>query len=253
MDTSEMPEALSDPTMVSVTESPEVAEDIADENVAAVAVVGAVEECSGVHARGVSWPVTHRLSLAVAPCPPGWTGMATWPCTDNATFHAHGPDLSKCVSAWAQVVFSVAADPRSSAVQVLKQLAHDLTAQRMLLGGDLRLLTDAVSALAIRASAEMKSVPSSAHRHAVANEILEALVRTVSAMLDPNVTATAWKDLDQSERRHLVVKLAQAVVGAAELLEDEQILKTQVEFVAQNLCKRLVRLITHLEIRWGKI
>lgn len=194
--------------------------------------------CPPAKARGLFWNWTRGGESAIQQCPGGATGLAQWYCFAVPTLHRPPyPDLSECRSVWLTSL-----DTRINQDDALTGVANDLsqvTSSKTLYGGDMMTTTEMMKKLAKKMSNNIQTYPDQRQREAIVTELLHAVLRTGSNLLDIS-QLSSWHDLFFKEQMVVATSFLIGIEENSFLLADTVIYKKTITHKERNI---------HLNIR----
>lgn len=174
------------------------------------------------------------------PCPGGTTGFAKWRCvkTDGEThWSPESPDLSECRSVWLTSL--------EQRVQVVKEpllfITNDLaqvTSSKRLYGGDMMITTKIIQKMIAKMNMDISTIPDPRQREAIVTDMLNAVVKTGSNLLDVS-QHPSWKDLSHKEQMRVATSLLIGLEENAFLLADTVMREKTINQHVKNISKLL--------------
>jgi len=186
--------------------------------------------------RTIDWPRTLAGKTAAIPCPLSTQGMATWECSEAGKWSSPRPDLSNCRSLWLSKIHEQLRSPLPP-VHLAKETAHYANSNA-LFGGDISALLSAMGALAEKMEFSLSDMPTDLQKEAVVVEIVQALMKSGSLMMEPR-NRPAWMDLSEDELSRTVTTLARTLKASGLLLPKAAKENQEITVSSPNICKLL--------------
>ncbi|XP_022914827.1 latrophilin Cirl isoform X4 [Onthophagus taurus] len=192
--------------------------------------------CGPVTMRSIYWNWTLSGEQNLQPCPGGTTGFAKWKCSKidgESKWVPESPDLSECRSLWLTSLEQRVQVMKDSLLLITNDLAQ-VTSSKTLYGGDMMITTKIIQKMTAKMARDIQTIPDPRQREAIVTDMLNAVVRTGSNLLDVS-QHPSWKDLSHKEQMRVATSLLIGLEENAFLLADTVMREKTVNQVVKNI------------------